>query len=49
MNPINSYTSVAKKVYAFEPHPKNYALLEQNTKHFPTQLVIRIFLSYGFR
>jgi hypothetical protein len=23
---------VAKKVYAFEPHPKNYALLEQNTR-----------------
>ena len=27
-----AFASVAKKVYAFEPHPKNYALLEQNTK-----------------
>ena len=28
-----AFASVAKKVYAFEPHPKNYALLEQNTKN----------------
>jgi FkbM family methyltransferase len=27
-----AFASVAKKVYAFEPHPKNYALLEQNTR-----------------
>lgn len=27
-----AFASVAKKVYAFEPHPANYALLEQNTK-----------------
>ena len=27
-----AFASVAKKVYAFEPHPKNYAMLEKNTE-----------------
>jgi FkbM family methyltransferase len=27
-----AFASVAKKVYAFEPHPKTYELLEKNTK-----------------
>tara|TARA_R110000868_G_scaffold123882_3_gene327768 strand:- start:278 stop:1063 length:786 start_codon:yes stop_codon:yes gene_type:complete len=27
-----AFASVAKKVYAFEPHPKNYEMLEKNTK-----------------
>lgn len=27
-----AFASVAKKVYAFEPHPKNYALLQKNTE-----------------
>ena len=29
-----AFASVAKKVYAFEPHPKNYSLLQQNTRAF---------------
>jgi FkbM family methyltransferase len=29
-----AFASLARKVYAFEPHPKNYALLEQNTEDF---------------
>lgn len=27
-----AFASAAKKVYAFEPHPKNYAMLEKNTE-----------------